>query len=292
MNSGAYKPYQQLPQILFLFLQMLSLGTYLVFFLITFLTFEPDIFEYRLTLYLKEMWVLIMIGLGVIIGLIIQLIKLKETGRTAFSLLSSESRYYLLFFGGLLAIAILRQRASPFYYFDFLFFLFSVVYLIRLAGIYTSKKNRPSWEHPTTAGGIVQGTLTLGIIFAMWEYVDLDLHRLLYIILLIILLFEGLTLWSRFSFLSKAGPLTRTSLRMMLGSHLALFGIRFIFGLMMPLVYLIWLRFISTDLPYHPLLLMIFIGEISERILFFITSPIQSEVSVTSSVNVSETTGE
>jgi hypothetical protein len=292
MNSANYKPYHQLPQILYLFAQMLSLGTFISFFLITFLTFETELFEQRLMVYLKEMWIVIIIGLGGISGLIITHYKGKQTGSTFLSRLNSETRFYLIFFSGLLLIAILRQAGFRLFYFDFLLFLFSVYYLIRLARIYTYEKFRPSWEHPATAGGIMQGTLNLGIVFALWEFPEPDLQRLLYILLLIILLIESLTLWSRFAYLSKASPVTRTSLRMMLGSHLALFGVRFIFGLMMPLVYLIWLRFISTTLPYHPLILMIFIGEISERILFFITSTESPVASQASSTNASKTEGE
>jgi len=223
--------------------------------------------------YLKEMWILLVIGLGMLIGFTLNFLKERRSGASLSSLLREEVRYYLFFFLGLLMIAVFRQTGMQAFYLDFVVFLFSVYYLVKLTGFYARNRQRPAWAHPTTAGGIVQGTISLGIIFALWEYREPDLHRLLYIYLMIVLVFEALTLWARFSFLSKAGPITRLTLKMLLGSHLALFGIRFIFGLMMPLVYLIWLQFISTTLPYHPLLLMIFIGELSERILFFITSP-------------------
>ena len=74
---------------------------------------------------------------------------------------------------------------------------------------------------------------------------------------------------------------------MMLGSHIALFAVRFILGLVMPLVYLIWVMFIS-NLSLLPIMLMIFVGELSERILFFITIVEQSDIKPQNGENLSE----
>ena len=77
---------------------------------------------------------------------------------------------------------------------------------------------------------------------------------------------------------------------MLLGSHIALFGVRFIFGLIMPLVYIVWVLFIS-NLSLLPIILMIFVGELSERILFFITAIDQTQITYKSNENISDNIG-
>jgi hypothetical protein len=112
---------------------------------------------------------------------------------------------------------------------------------------------------------------------ALWEFKDPKLLDMLLTTLLIVLILESLTIWGRFRFLSKSNTLTQKTVRMLLGSHFALFGVRFIFGLIMPIVYLFWILFISPNIAFHPIILMVGVGELSERVLFFITSEALSD---------------
>ena len=93
MKSSTFQPYRQLPPILFQFVQMLSLGIYQAFFLITFLTFEPDLFDQRMALYLKGVWILLVIGLGVGMGMTLHLLKEKQSGAPGMMLLIFTSNF-------------------------------------------------------------------------------------------------------------------------------------------------------------------------------------------------------
>jgi hypothetical protein len=188
--------------------------------------------------------------------------------------------------GALLVILIVKYLEIDLNLVSFLVFLGAVTYLFHLAQYYTFSLNRPSWQHPTTAGAIIEGSAILGLSIALWRFKDANLQNMLLFTLLIILILEGLTLWARFRFLSKSNAMTQKTVRMLLGTHLALFGVRFIFGLIMPLVYLSWILFISQDIPFHPIILMVGVGELSERVLFFITSEIFSDSKKTDSVNI------
>jgi len=276
MNTRSEKPYAQLPAILFLFIQMLSLGVYSVFFLITFSTFEPEPFAARSALfYQSAQGILAIGGISMILLALLEFLRPRLSAKNVFLELprgKEETRWYVIFLFGQLSILILKYAELDLHVLSFIVFLGTLVYIFHLAQTYTFEPHRPSWNNPTTAGGIIQGTAVLGISLALWVFRDQDLQRLLCIILFVILLLEVLTLWSRFRFLSRTNATTQNSVKMLLGSHLALFGVRFIFGLIMPLVYLVWLIFISQNIPFHLIILMVGVGELSERVLFFITS--------------------
>lgn len=276
MNMRSEKPYAQLPAILFLFIQMLSLGIYSIFFLITFSTFEPEPFAARSTLFYQSVQGILAIGgLSLILLALLEFLGPRLSAKNVFLELpqgKAETGWYIIFLFGQLFILILKYVALDLHVLSFIVFLGTLVYIFYLAQIYTFAPLRPSWNNPTTAGGIIQGTAVLGISLALWLFRDQDLQNLLCIILFVILLLEVLTLWSRFRFLSRTNTITQDSVKMLLGSHLALFGVRFIFGLIMPLVYLVWLIFISQNIPFHLVILMVGVGELSERVLFFITS--------------------
>lgn len=276
MNIRSEKPYAQLPAILFLFIQMSSLGIYSIFFLITFSTFEPEPFAARSALFYQSVQGILAIGgLSLILLALLEFIGPRLSAKNVFLELpqgKAETGWYIIFLFGQLFILILKYVALDLHVLSFIVFLGTLVYIFHLAQIYTFASFRPSWNNPTTAGGIIQGTAVLGISLALWLFRDQDLQYLLCIILFVILLLEVLTLWSRFRFLSRTNTITQDSVKMLLGSHLALFGVRFIFGLIMPLVYLVWLIFISQNIPFHLVILMVGVGELSERVLFFITS--------------------
>jgi hypothetical protein len=149
--------------------------------------------------------------------------------------------------------------------------LYSIFLILRIANHYASQNKLPVWNHPTTYGSLIQGTLVLGAGLCLILYSNPNIINTLGWLLLIVLVLQGLTIWTRFRYLGRSSSLTRRAIEMILGSYLALFGVRFIFGLVMPVVYLIW-SLIIKPLPLHPISLMVFVGELSERILFFITS--------------------
>lgn len=276
MTSRFNKPYHQLPVIFFLFVQMLSLGTYIIFFLITFLTFDPEPFLTRREIFYQGVTSILL--LGMISAGILGLLKLQKQyfPDTALSLQlpqrKEETKWFVIFLAALGLILIVKFLEIDLHLVSFLVFLGVVTYLFQLAQYYSFSFERPSWHHPTTAGAIIEGSLVLGLSIALWIYRDPNLQNMMLSILLIVLLLELLTLWGRFRFLSQRNALTQKTVRMLFGSHLALFGVRFIFGLIMPIVYLCWILFISSKIPFHPILLMIVVGELSERALFFITS--------------------
>ena len=164
---------------------------------------------------------------------------------------------------------------------NFFIFLLAASSILGIARTFSVKSKYDSWNHPTTAGGIIEGTISLGTIAGLWAFAGTDLS---------ILVFEILTLWARFRYLSRWSYLTQETLQMLLGSHIALFGVRFIFGLIMPLVYIVWVLFIS-NLSLLPIILMIFVGELSERILFFITAIDQTQITYKSNENISDNIG-
>jgi hypothetical protein len=275
MTPQIQKPYQQLPAILFLFLQMLSLGTYTIFFLITFLTFDPQLFLERSEIFYQTVSGILLIGIISMILLVILeiIIKNNQNRELSFQLPQGkeEIRWFMIFMGVLTIVLIAKLFEIDLHLVSFLVFLGAVLYLFHLAQVYTFSFERPSWQNPTTAGAIIEGSIILGLSLALRFFEDTNLQEMLLPILLIMLLLELLTLWARFRFLSKSNAMTQRTVRMLLGTHLALFGVRFIFGLIMPVVYLCWILFVSSNIPFHHIILMVGVGELSERALFFIT---------------------
>ena len=276
MNNHNQKPYHQLPMILFLFVQMLSLGTYVIFFLITFLTFDPEPFLERSDIFYQTVRGILLIG-SISIGLL-GLLKLQNqyypSRKLSFQLPQGkeETKWFLIFLAALAAILIVKFLEIDLHLISFMVFLGGVTYLFHLAQYYSFSFERPSWHHPTTAGSMIEGSIIMGLSIALWIFKDPNLQNMMLSIMLVILILEILTLWGRFRFLSRTNTMTQKTVRMLLGSHLALFGIRFIFGLIMPSVYLCWILLISSNIPFHPIILMVGVGELSDRALFFITS--------------------
>lgn len=254
---------------------MATLGWYLVLFLVTFLTFEDSLFQIRLEVFGQGLRIIA--GTGIFASLFYILSFRTSLGALneilmKFKYHRSNVRDYLIFTTLLILDIIIKHVIESFYVLNFVIFLVAATVLFFIARRYASDPVRPSWRHPTTIGGILEGSFALGLSTGLWFFNNHSLSSTLAWLLLFTLLLESMTLWGRFHFLSHSVPINRLSLRMMLGSHVALFGIRFIFGLIMPLVYLFWVLLVSKDLPFHPVILMVFVGEISERILFFITS--------------------
>ena len=181
----------------------------------------------------------------------------------------------ILFFSGFLLISTLAVflpylgiHLKILYFFSFLAAFYS---LLSISRQYALSAVRPAWRHPTSAGSLFEGALALGAAAGLWVYVNTPLKQSFAWLLIIVLLFEGLTMWSRFKFLSRTNRITHRAVVMMLGSHLMLFGVRFIFGMVMPLIYLLW-SLLFSPLPLRPVVMMVGVGELSERILFFITA--------------------
>jgi hypothetical protein len=287
-------PYAKLPDILLLFSQMLTTGVYSTFFLITYLTFEDAIFQQRLNFYYHSLTYIFLTGI-IFFGLALfyQYRNSPETKDDADEeppKKSKSSRFYLYFLAGILIQIILYFLVAGFELLNFFIFLLAASSILGIARTFSLKSKYDSWNHPTTAGGIIEGTISLGTIAGLWAFAGTDLSRVFAWIILIILLFEILTLWARFRYLSRWSYLTQETLKMLLGSHIALFGVRFIFGLIMPLVYIVWVLFIS-NLSLLPIILMIFVGELSERILFFITAIDQTQITYKSNENISDNIG-
>ena len=287
-------PYAKLPDILLLFSQMLTTGVYSTFFLTTYLTFEDAIFQQRLNFYYHSLSYIFLTGI-IFFGLALfyQYRNSPETKDDAGEeppKKSKSSRLYLYFLAGLLVQIILYFLVAGFELLNFFIFLLAASSILGIARTFSVKSKYDSWNHPTTAGGIIEGTISLGTIAGLWAFAGTDLSRVFAWIILIILVFEILTLWARFRYLSRWSYLTQETLQMLLGSHIALFGVRFIFGLIMPLVYIVWVLFIS-NLSLLPIILMIFVGELSERILFFITAIDQTQITYKSNENISDNIG-
>ncbi len=284
-------PYAKLPDILLLFSQMLITGVYCTFFLTTYLTFEDSFFQQRLNFYYHSLLYIFLTGLIIFALTLFFLFRNSEKAKDDTSneppKWFSGSMLYLYFLLGLLLQIILFFLINGFELLNFLIFLLAVSSILGIARSYSLKSKPDSWNHPTTAGGIIEGTISLGAITGLYAFAGTDLSRVFTWIILIILIFEILTLWARFRYLSRWSYLTQETLKMLLGSHIALFGVRFIFGLIMPLVYIVWVLFIS-NLSLLPIILMVFVGELSERILFFITVVDQSQITTQSRENVSE----
>ena len=287
-------PYAKLPDILLLFSQMLTTGVYSTFFLTTYLTFEDAIFQQRLNFYYHSLSYIFLTGI-IFFGLALfyqyrNSPETKDDAEEEPPKKSKSSRLYLYFLAGLLVQIILYFLVAGFELLNFFIFLLAASSILGIARTFSVKSKYDSWNHPTTAGGIIEGTISLGTIAGLWAFAGTDLSRVFAWIILIILVFEILTLWARFRYLSRWSYLTQETLQMLLGSHIALFGVRFIFGLIMPLVYIVWVLFIS-NLSLLPIILMIFVGELSERILFFITAIDQTQITYKSNENISENIG-
>jgi hypothetical protein len=276
-QNPSVNPYHQIPYVLFLFGKMLVIGTYLVFFLTTYLTFEQSYFGLRFDVYIK--WIPYLILISIISGLplIIYQKLVSQKWQLSNSLLmpffSKRKEIHFLFGIEILWIIIILSVKFnvSFEVLHFITFIYSLLFILRIAYRLTIITDQPSWQHPTTAGSVVEGTFALGICMSLILFIEKNLQSIYEWLLLIILVLEGLTIWGRFKFLSTKNAETRRTIQMMLGSYLTLFGVRFIFGIVMPVVYIMWTLLIR-DLPPHPLLLMILVGELSERILFFITA--------------------
>ncbi|OGB66997.1 MAG: hypothetical protein A2Y94_07880 [Caldithrix sp. RBG_13_44_9] len=276
-EPNRYHPYQDLLPIFYLLGQMTVIGTFLIFFLVTYLTFEDSLFNSRYIIYVQDMRVILFSGGLLLLLQLIFIRKMKVFNTIVYSRWITIKNYGIYLYGGflgLLTVSLLLQTiTAPVHLLDLILVLLILVFLWIFSRDYELSPNHPAWNHPTTSGGIIQGTAAIGLSMGLGVFPEPQLQRALGWWLLIVLVLEILTLWSRFRFLSRANLDTRSSLKTILGSHLVLFGIRFIFGLIMPLAYLLWVLLLSSSIPLHPVMLMVLVGEISERILFFVSNP-------------------
>ncbi len=273
MVQRSANPYRYLPHVIFLMIFLATLGIYTVQFLITFLTFDDSLFQARMEIYITATRVIAVTGiLAVMLYRFSFSTRLMPTGDplSEWKYHGKNIRDYLIFAGLLLLEVIIRMISDGFYTLNFIIFLVAVYVIFSVSGRLATDPNLPSWHHPTTFGGIIESSAALGLSAGIWLAQKPELSERLAWLLLAVLMLEILTLWGRLYYLSRSTALTRASLRIILGSHVALFGIRFIFGLIMPIVYLFWSLLFSKELPFHPVILMVIVGEISERILFYI----------------------
>jgi hypothetical protein len=272
-----YHPYHDLLPIFYLLGQMTLIGTFLILFLASYLTFEESLFSSRYLTFVRGMRVLFFSGCLLLMLNLFFSRKKTICNATIHSGWITVKNYGIYLYGsflGLLALSLLLQTwETPFLLLDLILVGLILVFLWIFARSYELSPDHPVWNHPTTSGGIIQGTFATGLSIGLGLYPESQLQNTLGRWLLIVLVLEILTLWSRVRFLSRANLNTRTSLKTILGSHLILFGIRFIFGLIMPLVYLLWVLLLSSSIPLQPVILMVLVGEISERILFFVSNP-------------------
>lgn len=268
-------PYRELPKIIFSFSQMLVIGAFVAFFLSAYLTFDNSLFAERIEIYHREIFYLWLLGLFGLFQFYFFSRKQSPVPRNIRSRISIFEEDNGVSYGVFLLIFTVVILSGYFQFrfkvLQFALFLAAIYTLLRKAQVFTFTPERPSWQHPTTAGGIVQGAVALGCAAGMWAYASSPLLPVFVWTMEIVLLLEILTIWSRFRFLSQTNVATHQTAMMMLGSHLTLFGVRTIFGIIMPFIYLLWVLFIAR-LPLHPVILMVFIGELSERILFFVTA--------------------
>ncbi len=256
--------------VLFHFTVMLVIGGFCALFLTAYLTYDDLLFPERLTIYyffIKYFW----LG-GLLIALIFIYFKRTAAAAGGKAVIKSPEFKPFGIFLVLLSVAVLSRAAGiPLEIFNFLTFLAAVYAVLSTAKQFIYEGNRPAWRHPATAGSILEGTAVLGSVTGLWIYGGRGPENTFAWILLAALVLEGLTIWTRFQFLSHGPPAARKAAEMMLVTHLPLFGSRFIFGLIMPLVYLLWTVLIQP-LPFGPVILLVMAGEFLERILFFITA--------------------
>ncbi len=269
-------PYRELPHILFSFGEMFTIGSISCLFLTAYLTFDDTLFFQRISIYhswLKFFWLIGLAGLSIFIISLRVISGGIPANEQQSNYLNKREIFIFTIFLTLSGIVIgAHYLAYPIDVINFIAFLAGIFVLFSVAKQYTFAYDRPAWKHPTTAGMFIQGAVTTGSAMGLWIYDDTRLQGIFLWVLIITLVLEALTIWNRLRYLNRASAATRQTVTMILGSHLMLFGVRFIFGIVMPLVYLLWFRFIST-LPLNPVVIMILVGELSDRILFFVTSP-------------------
>ncbi len=276
-NEPLKNSYNQILNVLFLYSQMFISGTFILIFLTTFLTFEESEFMLRYDIYLNWLKYFLILNLVLIFIFILYFFfhyrKNKISNNTTYlKFWNKYNIFHFIIFQLLCIIIIVSEQFSfKFQIINLLAFITILLLIFRLAYQYTFKYNRPTWRHPTTYGNIIQGTFAIGMAMGLVLYPGTNFYRIFGWLLLIILITEFLALWNRMKFLSAASQQSRKVVQMTLGTHLPLFGIRFIFGIIMPIVYLCW-SLLIRKLPLHPVLLMILVGELCDRILFFITS--------------------
>ncbi|GAB4330882.1 MAG: hypothetical protein Kow0037_07030 [Calditrichia bacterium] len=265
-------PYFQLPRILFLFTAQVFTGTFILHFLVVYFTFKENLFRQRLADFTNYIPYYIA---GTLLVAFLYFIGLKKNNY--FDLEKSARNHppdfhpvmALLASGLLLLIA---NFFSGIKHFGYVFAAAGMIYaLFQLSRIYTFNYSRPSWQHPTTAGAVIFGAFLSGLSICLLLIGEWEVLSLLGKLIFATLIFQTLIVWSRFRYLSSANAVTYQTVKMMLGNYLLLFAVRFVFGLAMPAVYVFWMVFVSP-LPSHPAVLMIIVGEISERILFFLTA--------------------
>ncbi len=278
-HQRTFQPFRELPWLLFAFFKTAILGGFATFFLIAFLTFDEPLFQPRFFIYQKWFVGFWLVGL---VTLIVGFLLFRQHRHSPEALAFPFREEFLglgIFVAGQTFILLGEQVGFHLEILHFFLFLLALGVLLRSAQVYAFYRERPAWYHPTTAGSFVQGAIAIGISLSMMAFSEPSLQHALCWILLIVLVMEILTIWSRLRHLNRTSVLTRQAVVMMLGTHLMLFAVRFIFGIIMPLVYLVWYLFIHP-LPLIALPVMILVGELSERILFFLTAqPISSHIS-------------
>ncbi len=270
--NPAQKPYHELPFILSSLLETFVVSVYSVLFLTAYFTFEEGLFDYRLGIWLSWLpWLLLLAGVVLVLRWLFKETISGPGNEPSGRFYQSDMFPFIMLTLFMAVIEVLHLIGITLPVIGFLAFLAAIYSFYQQAGAYVYHPKRLAWNHPTTAGNLFESTVNIGCAMGLWLYDAPSLQHLLGWILLASISLQFLTLWARFRFLSRTSEVTRNAVRMMLGSHLSLFGIRFIFGMVMPFVYLFW-GLVFSNLPLSLVGLLVLVGESSDRILFFITA--------------------
>ena len=144
---------------------------------------------------------------------------------------------------------------------------FISLWILNRWGRFLSKSEIPAWQHPTTYGAFIVASLLNGCaLLGILNLIDFkNSTGSFYIIVL--LLFDLFIIYARFNFLSKSSQVLIKIARDLFGSQLILFGMRIIIGIFMPLIFLVYSLFVTTE-GISGIGVLILIGSFLDRYLF------------------------
>jgi len=151
--------------------------------------------------------------------------------------------------------------------FELVAFLFSLWVLKRWGSVFFHSK-LIEWRHPTTHGSFyVSGFLTGTALLSLFHPEGID-SLVLYIVLVILLVFDLFIVFARFQYLSRSGELTKRIARNLMGRNILFFGLRVIMGIFMPLVFILYMILFKRD-GIQGVEILILTGSFLDKYLYF-----------------------
>jgi hypothetical protein len=183
--------------------------------------------------------------------------------------ITKQLRLQSLFVLVLLINHLLYLSDAHFHFFELIIFI-AVFWLLKKWGSLFYNSNNPVWQNPTTHGTFFVSAMISGCaLLDIFNLVHIEDSALKYVIL-ILLGFDLLILYTRFQYLAKYNHQTNWIARKLMSTQILYFGMRIIVGIFVPALFILYVILIKQG-GMDGIGVLLLIGTLLERYIFIET---------------------